>query len=159
MADPLKISGIGIADWVTRTIEKVERVGLDDSPTWAAAWLEAYYELGGRHHSVGSKVCPRRAAYGLWFLGRIQGCRLRRASMGVQETLAALGRNVTYAVLAADVCIESPDVGVAEVWRFVKQRFRQETGEVPAQSEQGQAQIAVGLANAGLLHPGPVTVR
>ena len=159
MTDPGRLSGIDIVGWVTRTVEKVERAAQSDPAAWAAAWLEAYRELGGQHASVGRKGCPRRAAYGLWLLGRLKTSRPQLSPKGAREILEALGRNATYAALAADVCVGNAEITTDEAWEIVKRRFRKDTGEKPTEVEQGQVKIAWALANAGLLRPSAAVAR
>ena len=159
MTDPQQLSGIDIVGWVTRTTERIERAGLIDPAAWASAWLETYQELGGQHESVGRKGCPRAAAYALWILGRLKSSNRPPNPQKTQEVLQELGRNATYAVLAADACLESPETSAAQTWVIVKQRFRRETGEKPAEAEQGQVKIVWALAKAGLLRPSAALMR
>ncbi len=67
---PQLLFGVPAVAWVGQTISKMNAIGTENKLIWNRLWLESYQSLGGKRTS-GEKGCPRAAAYGLWFLGRI----------------------------------------------------------------------------------------
>lgn len=68
----LKLFNIQAKDWVLITSDKMKVSGSQDASSWNAFWEETCYELGGNKSSISCKGCPKKAAYVLWYLGRIK---------------------------------------------------------------------------------------
>jgi len=122
-----------------------------DRTDWTRCWYETYRELGGRSKASGNKACPRAAAYGLWFLGRISQGGRPRLNWPVSRVVEELGRNAAYAVIAAELYLEEPGRSLQETWQAVRLEFRRQTGEEAARSEQGEVRVTLALSADGCL--------
>lgn len=150
-AEPGRLNGILIKDWVLGTIARMTREHSDERSAWARCWYGAYHDLGGRSQASGNKGCPRAAAYGLWVLGRISQSGRPPLAWPVPRVREELGRNAAYAVIAADLAKVSPALSVQDVWPAVRLEFQRHCGEQAAISEQGEVKIALALRAARLL--------
>ena len=149
---PAVLFNISLVRWGRRTIERMNAAGKDDVDTWSNYWLRTYKDLGGQSDSSGSKECPKRAAYGLWRLGRISNSGKTFQNWTVERINEELGKNAAYAVLALDLLERKRnekdtegDWSKAELWAKVQELYQKKLGEPPAQSEQGALKIALGL--------------
>jgi len=141
---------IPIVDWVLRTSAKMKQKASEERTDWRQFWSVTYRELGGQRSTCGDKPCPRAAAYGLWFLGRIPGSGRPRLNWTVPAVREQLGKNATYAVIAADLYAKAPKQSPRDTWQAVHREFEKQTGE-EAGSEQGAVKVAMALAAQGLL--------
>ncbi len=145
------LSKILVTPWVLGTVEKMRRAGTTEAADWARFWLETYGELGGRSNESGAKGCPRAGAYGLWFLGRLaRGGRALQA-WSIDRVNRELGKNATYAVIAADLLGTGMDTSLRQLWPAVQARYVQATGQEPAMTEQGEVKVALVLFCEGQL--------
>lgn len=124
--------------WVQRTIEKMQAVGADDKQMWDRFWLETYFELGGKSRATGSKGCPKAAAYGLWYLGRISGSERPRQNWSIEKIREHLGKNAAYAVLAITLLDDKNTRSGQALWQEVQRLYQRKLMEKPADSEQGE---------------------
>ena len=143
-ADANTPNGIPVARWVGGTIQKMVRARTVERRDWARFWFDTYRELGGTSRTSGTKGCPRSAAYGLWFLGRVAGADRPRLCWPLQRVMDELGRNAAYAILAMDFASEARGE-LTQTWQQVQQEFRKSTGKEPARSEQGEVRLALAL--------------
>jgi hypothetical protein len=151
-ADPSRLFGIDIGDWVSDTVLLMsEPTPLSDRSHWVQAWGDTYSKLGGLSRSCGNKGCPRAAAFGLWYLGRLAPTSRTLQKWPVSRVVKELGRNASYAVIAADLYAEDPERSPREAWRVVRRAFRRCTGQEATQGEQGQVRVVWALGRAGLL--------
>jgi len=124
MSEPSRLYGIPITEWVLRTSAKMNTPrSSNERSTWALAWYETYQELGGRNKASGTKGCPRAAAYGLWFLGRLPHSSRPHLDWPVLHVTEELGRNAAYAVIAANLCRDEPARALKETWEAVRLEF------------------------------------
>ena len=140
-----RLFNIPLVGWVRGTIERMNAIGKDDLRTWTCCWFETYKNLGGQGVHSGAKACPKRAAYGLWRLGRISNCEMAFQNWALCRVNQEFGKNATYAVLALDSLETEGHRSKAELWCRVRELYQQKLGERPAQSEQGAVTVALGL--------------
>ncbi len=153
---PAELFKIPLVRWVRGTIKRMNAAGKDDFETWSYYWFKTYKDLGGQSDSSGSKECPKHAAYGLWYLGRISNSGKTFQNWALKRVNEELGKNTAYAVLAL-VLLENKrsekgtegDWSKAELWAKVQELYQKKVGESPAQSEQGAVTIASGLFAEG----------
>ena len=151
-ADPRRLFGVDIKEWVFQTAELMsEPTPLSDRSHWVRAWGETYSKLGGLSRSCGNKGCPRAAAFGLWYLGRLKATGRTLQKWPASRVVKELGRNASYAVIAADLYAGDPRQAPREAWRAVRRNFRRETGQDATHGEQGQVRVVWALGRAGLL--------
>ena len=135
--------------WVQKTVAKMNATGTNDSEMWNSLWLATYKELGGTSENYGSKVCPKAAAYGLWFLGRITGSNRPCRNWPIEKVRKELGKNSAYAILSLTFLERKEKITKLKLWQEVKKLYRQEFSEEPAESEEGAVSIASVLFKAG----------
>lgn len=139
------LNKIPVTPWVCGTAEKMRKADTESVSNWNRYWLETYHELGGASGQSGSKGCPRAAAYGLWYLGRVQESGRAARRLTVHGVRRDFGKNAAYAVIAADLLEQGASPSAASLWPLVQARFSELTGEVPADSEQGEIKLVVAL--------------
>ena len=134
-----------------RTAEKMQVNSSDEKQRWNEYWLEAYFSLGGTKSNTGSKPCPKAAAYGLWYLGRIVGSNRTKLKWSIEQIRKHLGKNAAYAEMAIGL-LEQKDYGsVHALWQEVQFLYQQKLSEKPAHSEQGEIALTMLLYKAGLI--------
>lgn len=143
-----KLCGISIDKWVSGTVSRVRRTGRDDSRAWNRCWAEEYFALDGKSESVSTKPCPRAAARALWILGRLTFGKRPFQAPTLENVHQTLGKNASYALIAAHLLAKNPELTAAELWPQVQARFLKVIGESPANSEQGEVRLVVGLHRA-----------
>lgn len=142
---------IPLALWFRKTVEKMESSNVDDSSSWKTFWIETYSELGGENSS-GTKGCPRLAAFGLWYLGRIVINERPFKKWSIKKIDKELGKNVAYAVIALDLLEQGKGARhKGEFWGKIRYLYNQETGIEAAKSEQGAVRVATILFNEDLI--------
>lgn len=146
---PTLLFKIPLTRWIRKTIERMDVAGKDDIKTWSISWFKTYTELGGTSGSSGSKGCPKHAAYGLWYLGRIVNSGRDFQKWPLDKINKKLGKNVVYAVLALDLLEYETYRSEVRLWAKVQELYQQKFGEQPARSEQGAVRIALGLFAEG----------
>ena len=140
---------INLKDWVLGTIKKVEH-GAD----WNCAWLKTYFGLGGKSRESGTKGCPKKGAETLYLLGRIKGFG-RFQNPGLGDIRRNYSKNGVYAILALEYIQREPNMSQSELWHKIKERFRRELNEKPAESNQGGPTVAYKLWYLGLIVRNP----
>tara|TARA_B100000315_G_scaffold27706_1_gene23666 strand:+ start:1166 stop:1591 length:426 start_codon:yes stop_codon:yes gene_type:complete len=130
--------------------------GKDDRETWDNHWFTTYKDLGGQSDSSGSKICPKRAAYGIWCLGRISNSGRTFENWTLESVRKELGKNAVYAVLALDLLEmkrgrrgTEGDWSNAELWAKVQETYQKKLGELTAHKQEGAVTIALGLFTEG----------
>jgi len=113
--------------------------------------MQTYQELGGRRDSVGRKGCPRAGTYGLWFLGRLARGGRPVLKWSLQRVNSELGKNATYAIIAADLLSEGIAISREQLWKAVQNVYFREIGERAATTEQGEVTVALILHHGGEL--------
>lgn len=141
----LVLNKIMVKPWVLGTARKMQDARTDTQATWNNSWLERYRELGGCSKTSGSKGCPRAAAYGLWFLGRLRETGRPFLSWTVPQIDRDLGKNAAYAVIAANLLQQGASPAVGGLWPLVQDHYRAETGHEPAGKDQGEIKLVVAL--------------
>jgi hypothetical protein len=145
------LSRVPISDWVLRTAQAMGAAGAADKKAWRKHWADSYGALGGRTTS-GSKGCPRSAAYAMWYLGWLKGCARPLLDWPADRIHERFGKNAAYAVIAARLLAGSrAQQHHSALWRRVQQEFRRETGQLPANSDQGAVKVALLLFLEGML--------
>ncbi len=139
------------AEWFLRTASKADQARCKDKKSWDGLWQDTYRELGGSSISVAKKECPKNAAYGLWFLGRVKSSMGQRIDLPVREVDRQLGKNSAYAVIAADLLAGETDYSRQQLWDEVRRAYAAATGKTAALSEQGQISLVLALAKRGAL--------
>jgi len=137
------LNRIPLTSWVLGTVDRMNRAGATDRREWNHFWFETYKELGGHSGATGAKVCPRTAAYGLWFLGRLVRGGRPLQKWPVQRVDGELGKNAAYAVIAADLLVSGTNQSPRELWLSVQAHYIQRTRRNPAATEQGGVKVAV----------------
>jgi hypothetical protein len=142
---------------IQKTIEKMNAVGKDDIETWNECWFQTYKDLGGQSHNSGTKACPKHAAYGLWYLGRITNGGKAFRSWTIEKVNQELGKNAAYAVLALEILTREPEMIYfqSDLWSQVQRLYLQKIGEPAALSQQGQMTIILGLFTEKLIVANP----
>jgi hypothetical protein len=143
----LTFLGVDLWDWVRGT---VDRVGEDSSPgAWNSAWVTTYKALGGKNPFSGTKGCPMKAAYTLYYLGRIEGTRRPALDWPLNQIRSQLTKNGVYAVLAIELLRENPTIGLNELWEQVRIQCQKRLGEAAAEQNAGAVTVAFKLFQAG----------
>lgn len=149
--EPMVLNKIPVTPWVCGTADKMRESNTESIADWNRFWLETYRELGGTSDKSGSKGCPRAAAYGLWYLGRVQESGRQARRLPVSEVSCELGKNAAYAVIAADLLQGGAPRCATSLWPLVQARFTELTDVAPADSEQGEIKLVVALFCEGQL--------
>jgi hypothetical protein len=139
------LNGIPVTPWVLGTVTKMRQAGATESADWNRFWVHTYRELGGRSAESGKKGCPKSGAYALWFLGRLVHGGRAAKNWSVKQIDTQLGKNAAYAILAAEMLAAGSDVSAMRRWPAVQDRYKRETGNSPAATEQGAVKVAVEL--------------
>ena len=139
------LNRIPITRWVNGTVEKILGTGTHDAVTWNKCWYETYTQLGGTSKTSGTKPCPRAAARGLWILGRLRRGGRPLQTRSVVEVYRELSKNAAYAVIAADLLAGDASRSSSALWRSVQSEFTRLTGDIPAESEQGEVRLVIAL--------------
>jgi hypothetical protein len=139
------LSNIPVKQWVLRTAAKMSRSDTEALLDWHRCWLKSYRELGGRSGNSGSKACPKVAAYALWYLGQL--CEAGRCPQAwtVREVNRDFGKNAAYAVIAAELLARGATSNAKSLWSLVQTRYRDQTGQDPAHTEQGAIKLMIAL--------------
>lgn len=146
------LSRIPVSEWVLRTAQAMVAAGAVDDDPWRKHWASTYFALGGTSSEVARKGCPRSAAYALWHLGWLRDSSRPLLDWPVEGIRQQLGKNAAYAVIAARALVCAGFAGShSALWRLVQWQFATETGERPAQSDQGAVKLALGLFLDGTL--------
>ncbi|MFO0847894.1 MAG: hypothetical protein U0871_04930 [Gemmataceae bacterium] len=146
---------IPITPWVLGTVERMLPTGRDDAVTWNRCWYEQYVALDGEVANSGTKPCPRVAARGLWYLGRLRRGQRPLLAWTVDEVYRKLSKNAAYAIIAADLLAAGPVCPAPALWPLVQSEFTRLTGDAPANSEQGEVRLVVALHRSGELVAAP----
>ena len=143
---------IPISAWVLDTAQAMDAAHAPDEAAWRKDWADAYWALGGARDSIARKPCPRSAAYGLWHLGWLKGSSRPVLDWPVERIRDQLSKNAAYAVIAALVLAREGFAGShSALWQRVQREFQAETGESPAESDQGAVRVALSLFLDGTL--------
>jgi hypothetical protein len=138
---------IPTARWVLGTVKRILRQGCDDREIWNQCWHDEYKALGGIAKS-GTKPCPRGAAYGLWYVGRLRSGQRPLIQLTAKEIYRnkELGKNAAYAVIAASLLDTIRFHSDTELWSAVQSEFKRHTGDDPAISNQGGVRLVFHLS-------------
>lgn len=143
-------SSIPYSLWVQKTINKMEENRVDDKKSWDMYWYKSYEELGGKSESTGTKGCPKKAAYGLWYLGYVSNTNRPFKNLSIQKINDEFSKNVAYAVLAVDLLNKGwKSNNITSLWQEVKNQYRNTLKKEPAKSNQGAVTVAVQLFQEG----------
>lgn len=138
---------INLKSWVLGAIKKVQQG--DD---WNSAWKKTYRELGGRSPHSGGKACPMIGTKTLYLLGRIKNSDMPYQNLPLRDVWENYSKNGAYAILALEGLSQHPDISLADLWRYIQRRIREELGKEPARSNQGGPTIAFKLWHLGLIN-------
>lgn len=147
----LKFYQVPAKDWVLKTTEKMKKDSKQDVNFWNIYWEETYYELDGKKASIACKGCPRKAAYTLWYLGRIKKSGRERINLSIDEVLAKFSKNGAYAILGQELLEKNPNLSKASLFEEMQREFKKQTNEKPAESDQGGPTLTWILFKEGLL--------
>ena len=137
---------VDLKSWIFGTIKKVEQ-GVE----WNTAWQETYREIGGKSYESGKKECPMNGTKTLYLLGRINGGNVPYKALPIHTISETYSKNGAYAILAIELLSLDSMVSGNDLWTKVRTRFREETGEEAALSNQGGTTIAYKLWHLGLI--------
>lgn len=140
-----KFYKVDLPSWLSATIAKVE-----SGEEWNTAWLEAYLELKGERKSSGKKSCPMNAARTLFELGYVKG-HGNPKRVDLTYVTEQYSKNGTYALLALAIFQENPPIRLEALWQNIRSRYRNETGDEPALSNQGGTTLTYKLWKLGIL--------
>ncbi|MBD2500431.1 DUF6979 family protein [Anabaena azotica] len=146
--------GIPIIPWFQETMNAMPIHGEGTRKIWNNCWYEAYKKLGGEKESCGTKGCPKNAAYGLWYLGRIvdSGRTCKYLDIIEINNNKLLGPNAAYAVLYLEMLQQKGDNTTTKIlWSDVREVYQQRLNKEAAKSKNGQMEIALALFNANLI--------
>jgi hypothetical protein len=142
---------VPISRWVLATAQAMDAAHATDGATWRKHWADRYAALGG-HTTSGTKGCPRSAAYALWYLGWLQGGMRPFQDWPPANIRSRFGKNAAYAVIAARLLTHGAVAPRhSTLWPRVRGEFRRQTGQAPANSDQGAAKVALLLFLDGML--------
>lgn len=147
----LKLFNIQAKDWVLITSEKMKANNRQDASSWNAFWEETYYELGGNKSSISCKGCPKKAAYVLWYLGRIKNTGRDLVDLPINEVAKKLSKNGAYAILGQELLNNNPNLNKDQLFEEIQKEFKNRTNQKPAKSDQGGPTLTWILYNEGLL--------
>ena len=137
---------VDLPNWVFGAIEKVQA-----GANWNQAWVDTYFELGGKSPTSATKVCPMNAAETLYLLGRIKGGGISRKTTSLESICADYSKNGFYAALALEVLSQHSDVSLNQLWCVIRSigesRFKINMPE----SNQGAATVAFILWHLDLI--------
>jgi hypothetical protein len=137
---------VPLSSWVFRTALAMDADNTTSQASWRKHWADGYWALGGASNSTANKGCAASAAYALWYLGWLKGTNRASLDWPVQRIRDRLGKNAAYAAIAARLLAQYGFTGShTRLWRLVRQDFQIETGERPAESDQGAVKLALGL--------------
>ena len=140
---------IPVSNWVGGAVEKMRRDDTESVSNWNRYWLETYFDLGGTSKESSRKGCPKAAAYGLWFLGRLKNSGRNTLDLTVEEVNLQLGKNAAYALIAVDLLQNGASRSAKSLWPLVQHRYMELTGTAAARSEQGEIRLVVALFGEG----------
>ncbi|MBN2488270.1 MAG: hypothetical protein JXA98_04515 [Methanosarcinaceae archaeon] len=149
--DYLKLYQVPVKDWVLKTTEKMKKNSKQDVSSWNKYWEETYFELDGKKASIACKGCPRKAAYTLWYLGRIKNSGRERINLSIDEVLEKFSKNGTYATLGQELLDNNPNLSKASLFEDIQKEFKKRTNEKPSESDQGGPTLTWILFREGLL--------
>ena len=147
----LKLFYIQANDWVLKTAEKMKKDNRQDSDSWNTFWEETYFDLGGKKSSTACKGCPKKAAYTLWYLGRIKNTGRNRVDISINKVAEKFSKNGAYAVLGQELLENNPNLNKVSLFEEIQKEFKKRTTENPAESNQGGPTLTWILFNEGLL--------
>lgn len=142
------LNKIPVTPWVLGTVKKMNKMGAIDKRKWDDSWLQTYGELGGRSEESGKKPCPKAAAYGLWFFGRLRdGGRATLDFWTEDRVNQQLGKNknAAYAIITADLLAQGTTKSSKELWPTIQAQYTKHTGHEAAGSEQGEVRMVIAL--------------
>jgi len=142
---PAVLNRIEVTKWVQETARKMTAARSESRETWNESWLDTYLKLGGRARTTGEKPCPMAAAYGLWYLGLLTGVARNRRAWNIGEIRQKLGKNAVYAVIASELLAGGAAPVASSLWPCVRERYKQLTDDVAAESEQGEIRLVIAL--------------
>jgi len=136
---------LNLWEWVKGTIDKICLAEPITISEWNGAWERTYFELGGKKRSSGTKGCPKKAAYTLYYLGRITGTNRPCLDWSYQKIKNELSKNGVYAILAVELLKKDPDLNLHDLWLRIKEKYKTELNDEPAESNQGGSTVAFKL--------------
>jgi hypothetical protein len=149
---PEIIFKIPIRPWIQGTITRMRNASAEDVGAWNRHWLATYRELGGKSKASGSKGCLRKAAYGLWRLGRVAAGGKQYQNSSLDTVNREFGKNATYALLTLRFLADGRNPDAFEtLWSEVKREYRLKFRDQPADSEQGALRLTCSLFKEGQL--------
>jgi hypothetical protein len=148
---PAVLNKIPIVEWVRGVAKKMETAATEERADWNESWATTYEELGGKQRTIATKGCPMAAAYGLWYLGLLASTSRPAKAWDIPRVDHELGKNAAYAVITLELLKPGPAPTLSTLWQQVKSRYREVTGEEPAENEQGEIRLVVGLFTSGQL--------
>ncbi|QSJ17902.1 hypothetical protein JYQ62_03300 [Nostoc sp. UHCC 0702] len=143
---------IPIVPWVQETMQKMNVYENEALEIWSDYWYDTYKQLGGKSKNSGTKGCPRCAAYGLWYLGRLVDSVQTYKGWEITKIKHELGKNAAYTVLSLEILQQQVgNTNTQALWSSVRELYQQRLNEEAAKSEQGQIKIALALFNTKLI--------
>ena len=133
----LKLFHILGRDWVLKTAKKMIKNNRQDAASWNKYWEVTYFELGGKKKSTACKGCPIKAAYTLWYLGRIRDTERQRIDISINEVFEKFSKNGAYAILGQELLDNNPNLDKASLFEEIQKEFKKRTTGYPAESDQG----------------------
>jgi hypothetical protein len=143
--EPMVLNKIPVTTWVCGTADKMRERNTEAISDWNRFWIETYREPGGTSDESGAKGCPKAAAYGLWYLGRVRHGKRPAQPLTGREVNRVLGKNAAYAVIAVELLRDGATRSPSSLWPLVQARYAELTHESPADSEQGEIRLVVAL--------------
>ena len=147
----LKLYKIPAKDWVLKTTEKMKKNNKQDASSWNKYWEETYFELGGKNQYAACKGCPKKAAYTLWYLGRIKNSGRERINISIDEVRKNISKNGAYSILGQELLEKNPNLSKALLFKEIQIEFKKRTNEMPAKSNAGAPTITWILFKESLL--------
>ncbi len=117
---------VDLVDWVTGTICKVQ-----NNENWNKAWLDTYFELGGKSEGSGKKSCPKNAARVLYQYGRIKGKIKPYKIFLFQDAKDTDSVNGIYALMAVEELKLNSNLDLKSLINSVHINFRKQFGSAP----------------------------
>jgi len=148
-----KFFNVNLIEWIEKTIRKM---GISiDSNLWNSNWYESYFECGGQNSESGKKVCPKKAAYTLFYLGRIKGTNRPFLNWDYTQIKTKLSKNGVYAIMAINILKNESSLNITELFKEIQREYRKYFDDEPANSNQGGPTLAFKLfkANKLILNP------
>ncbi len=146
-----KLYYIQVNDWVLKTAEKMKNANRQDSDSWNTFWEKTYFDLGGKNKFSARKGCPKKAAYTLWYLGRIKNTGRNKIDISINEVAEKISENGAYAVLGQELLENNPNLNKVSLFEEIQKEFKKRTTENPAESDQGGPKLTWILFDEGLL--------